>query len=301
MSSSWPSVLFMGGMAFFFINAFFAALFMLDPEGVNGLKDAAFIDALSFSVQTFTTVGYGAVTPASAYAHTLVMIEAAFGLLFVAMATGLIFAKVSRPASSVLFSKVVVVNVHHGVPTLSFRLGNARGNDIVEASLKVAALIEELSPEGHTMRRLHDLTLERDMSPLFTLSWTVFHRLDASSPLHGLTADNIDQRMGPIVVTMTGYDVTYAQQNHARKFYYPEDVHFDAKLVDVVSFHDDGRLIIDYDHFHATEPADVLLSSLAVQTGAQTAPGADDASPAPPTGAASGAAEVAGPGPGHES
>ncbi len=203
MSSSWPSVLFMGGMAFFFINAFFAALFMLDPEGVNGLKDAAFIDALSFSVQTFTTVGYGAVTPASAYAHTLVMIEAAFGLLFVAMATGLIFAKVSRPASSVLFSKVVVVNVHHGVPTLSFRLGNARGNDIVEASLKVAALIEELSPEGHTMRRLHDLTLERDMSPLFTLSWTVFHRLDASSPLHGLTADNIDQRMGPRTCTST--------------------------------------------------------------------------------------------------
>ena len=267
MSSSWPSVFFMGGVAFFFINVFFAALYMLDPVGVTGLQQGTFLDALSFSVQTFTTIGYGVLSPVSAYAHVIVIVEAAIGLLYVALATGVILAKASRPASSVLFSKVIVVNPHHGVPTLSFRLGNARGNDIVEAGLKVAALVEEVSPEGHTLRRLHDLELERSMSPLFTLSWTVFHKLDESSPLYGITAANIHERVGPIIVTMTGYDVTYAQQNHARKMYYPEDIRFDQKLVDVVSFLEDGRVMVDYDLFHNTAPVDVTLASLDATAG----------------------------------
>ena len=121
-------------------------------------------------------------TPDSSYGHLLVTIEAAVGLLGVALATGIMFAKASRPSSSVLFVKNPIITTMHGTQTLMFRLGNARGNTIVDAHLNVAVLLDEQSAEGHSLRRLHDLKLHRETSPMFTLTWTVMHDIDETSP-----------------------------------------------------------------------------------------------------------------------
>lgn len=254
MEGTWPQLLGVMIILYLVVNGLFAGLFLMFPGGVTGVAANDFWSAFAFSVQTMSTIGYGTLSPQTGWAHFLVTVEAATGLLGVAVATGVIFAKISRPHSSVLFSRPMVVTTHDGKPTLMFRAGNARGNEVVEATIRVSALIDEVSPEGHRFRRLHDLELVRNTSPLFTLSWTIMHEFDEHSPLAGITAETCGDRVVAIVVTMTGYDATYAQMTHARHLYNPEDIRFNRRFADVISQLDDGRMMVDYDHFHDTLP-----------------------------------------------
>lgn len=257
MEGTWTRFFVVVVVAYLFINVVFAGLFLLQPESVSNLESKSFLDAFAFSVQTMSTIGYGGMSPVTPYGHALVTMEAFIGLMGVALATGLLFAKVSRPVSSVLFSKPIVVTQRHGRPNLHFRLGNARGNDIAEASIRVSVAKDELSPEGHNLRRLYDLKLERNTSPMFVLSWSVFHVIDEESPLHGLShADLLEQDVS-VIASMMGHDSTYAQSTHARHVYAPEDFRFGEHFVDVISRLDDGRLLVDYSHFHETVPDNV--------------------------------------------
>ncbi|MFT7623225.1 MAG: inward rectifier potassium channel [Myxococcota bacterium] len=256
MDGPWSRLLIALLASYFFTNLFFAALYMLQPEGIAGMKPGSFLDAFFFSVQTMTTIGYGAMHPQTVYADVLVTIEAALGLLGVALATGLLFAKASRPKTRVLFSKHAVISTRHGVPTLTFRVGNARGNDVIEATMRVAVLVNEVSPEGHQIRRIHDIKLVRANAPVFALSWTLMHQVDESSPLHGWAPEEYGNHLMALICTMTGYDATYAQQVHTRHLYYPENLYVGRRFVDVIDAMPDGRLMIDYAKFHDTTADD---------------------------------------------
>lgn len=124
MRGSWW--LLMGALAVLYlaVNAIFAMLYAIDPLGFSGVDSLAFRDAFSFSVQTFATIGYGSIAPKSVYANALVTIEALMGLMFTAIATGLVFAKFSRPRARVLFSRTMIVTMRHGKPCLQFRVVN---------------------------------------------------------------------------------------------------------------------------------------------------------------------------------
>ena len=237
-------------------NVFFAALYTLQPGCIDGADPKSFGDAFFFSVQTLSTIGYGAMSPDTQYGDILVTAEAAIGLLVVALATGLLFAKASRARSSVLFSNRLVVNKRNGVPTLIFRAGNARGNEIVDATMTVTALMDEITPEGEHTRRLHDLVLLRKTSPLFTLSWTVMHEVDETSPVKNVVWSACGAQVTGIIVTMMGHDGTYGQTVYARHIYYPEDIRVGERFVDVIHQLPDGRIMIDYDVFHDTVAVD---------------------------------------------
>jgi inward rectifier potassium channel len=252
MTGPWSRFLIALVFCYLALNVFFAGLFLLQPGCISAARADSFADAFFFSVQTLATIGYGAMSPATEYGHLVVTLEAAVGMLFIALATGLTFAKVSRPKASVLFSRPLVVTPFHGVPTLILRLGNARGNEIVDASLSVTALIEEISPEGHHMRRMHDLTLTRARSPLFTLTWVAMHPIDDKSPLHGCDFRS-DGNLLSIVATIIGHDGTYGQTVYARRQYFPEDIRVGHHFVDVISQLPDGRLLLDYEKFHDTQ------------------------------------------------
>ena len=231
-------------------NTFFAGLFLLDPSSIGGKDAISFSEAFAFSVQTMSTIGYGGMSPANPYGDFLVTIEAAVGLLGVAMATGILFAKVSRPKSGVLFSKGLVVTKRHGTDTLMFRVGNARGNEVIDASISVTALFDDMSPEGHHMRQLVDLKLVRNRSPIFSLSWTVMHEIDEESPLFGLDLSMLNTKLVSIIVSMAVHDGTYGQATYARYMYQPSDIAVNQRFVDVVHQLEDGRFLMDYTVFH---------------------------------------------------
>ncbi|MEL6180028.1 MAG: low temperature requirement protein A, partial [Myxococcota bacterium] len=254
MEGGWARLLVSLLLVYLLVNLIFAALYLVEPGAISNARFGSFLDAFFFSVQTLSTIGYGSMSPTSDYANTLVTLEAIVGALGVAMATGLMFAKASRPKASVLFSNVCVMNHYEGEPCLMFRVGNARGNEVVEASMRLTALKDEISPEGHRLRKLYDLALRRDTSPLFVLSWVLIHPIDEDSPLYGLDADTVEDHVVALIATMTGFDATYAHTTHARKFYYPEQFRWGHRFVDVISNLDDGRFLIDYNAFHDTEP-----------------------------------------------
>ena len=196
-------------------------------------------------------------SPQSDWADLLVTVESAVGLLFVAMATGVMLAKASRPRTSVLFSRTMVLNRRDGQPVLTFRVANALGNELADANISVTALVDEVTAEGEHLRRLHDLALVRSRTPLFVVSWTVMHVVDEQSPLFGRIEEGT---LGPIVVTLTGHDGTYGQTNYARHVYGPGDLRVGHRFVDVISLLPDGRLLLDLDQFHDTIPVDLSPS-----------------------------------------
>lgn len=253
MEAPWSRLLLLIASTYITVNTVFALLFLLGGDSIAGAQPGSFPDAFFFSVQTLSTVGYGVMSPKGVYGSALVTLEAFVGLLGMAMASGLMFSKFARPTSRVIFSKHMVITPRDGVPCLLLRVANGRGNDLVEASLRVSVLKEEKTAEGETLRRFHDLVLLRSQTPLFTLSWLAIHRIDATSPLFGETADSLARGQMRFVVTLTGIDGTFAQTIHARHMYFADDIVWGARFADVMTTLPDGRLQIDYARFHDVE------------------------------------------------
>jgi inward rectifier potassium channel len=179
-----------------------------------------------------------------------VTVEAFVGLLGMAMASGLMFSKFARPTARVLFSSRVIVTTRNGKPCLVMRMANGRGNEIIEATLRVAVLKPEVTAEGEKMRRFHDLVLTRNQTPLFTLTWMVIHEINEASPLFGETEESLREMSVRFIVTLTGIDSTFAQTIHARTSYFAEDIVWGGRFVDVTSQLPDGRLQVDYTKFN---------------------------------------------------
>lgn len=262
MSGGWLRVFVAFIFLFLTTNLFFASLYVLDPSAINNARPASFSDAFFFSVQTMSTVGYGAMSPGSTYGNAVVTLETALSMLAVAIVTGFVFQKASKPKASILFSDVLVVGRLNGKATLLLRVGNARGNDIVDASMDVVVLRDETSAEGIHLRRLHALKLERSRSPMFVLTWTGMHVIDETSPLHGVDWSNPRAAINGIVVTVMGHDGTYAQTVYARKVYTPDQLRVGHRFVDVMEQLEDGRMLIDFQRFHDTTEDTVAKAAL---------------------------------------
>jgi inward rectifier potassium channel len=234
-------------------NALFALAYLATGDGIENARPGSFTDAFFFSVQTMATIGYGKLIPRGNVANVLVSLEALFGLGGLAVATGLLFAKFSRPTARVMFSRNAVVAMRDGVPRLMFRVANERESLIVEARIHVVLVRTETTTEGETMRRFHDLVLERGHTAIFPLSWTVTHTLSAESPLHGMTAESLERSDLELICSLTGTEELFASTIHARFSYSASDIKVGYRLVDIVSTEPDGRRAVDYTHFHDVE------------------------------------------------
>jgi inward rectifier potassium channel len=256
VDTSWRKLLAIIFGVYFILNLFFASLYWIVPGSLSGAQSTplGFWDCFNFSVQTIATIGYGVLHPHSAYGHFLVMMESAIGLFGLALMTGLIFSKFSHPKAGVLFSNVMTIHPRFGKNTLTLRVGNIRGNDVVDAAIHLTVLQDEITPEGDHLRRVKDLKLERHQTPFFSLSWTVTHVIDENSPLFGIDWTKPQFQLIGIMATLIAHDGTYGQTIYARKFYAPDDIYPHHRFVDVIHQMEDGRLMVDYDQFHQTIP-----------------------------------------------
>ena len=258
IATNWPVLLlcFMG--VFVLANTLFGLAYAFFG-GVTSARPGSFVDGFFFSVETMGTIGYGEMTPQSAAAHLLVTFESMLSMLFLAVVTGLVFAKFSRPRARVVFSNTAVVAPRNAVPTLMFRVANERANHIVEAQLRVTLMSNETTQEGERLRRMTDMPLLRNRSSAFILTWTAMHVLNEQSPLYGATSEMLEQQQVEILVTFTGYDATLAQTIHARYSYIASEVHFNARFVDIITVLPDGTRRIDFTRFHETAPLSARL------------------------------------------
>jgi len=235
------------------VNALFAVGYWVLGDAIENARRGSFADAFFFSVQTLATIGYGKMAPATLGANLLVTAEALLGMVGLAVTTGLVFARFSRPTARVLFSKVAVIAPYERVPSLMFRMANARGNQIVEARLRLTLVRNDVTADGEQVRRLHDLRLLRSEHAAFALTWTAIHPIDGASPLHGKDAQALQESMSDLVVSLTGIDEGLAQTIHARYGYRPEDIRWDARFADILTPGPD-RSVVDYTRFHDVVP-----------------------------------------------
>ena len=251
LSVSWPVFFGAAICVYMAVNIVFAFAYYFG-KGVSNAT--TFLDYFFFSIQTLATVGYGNMSPSSIYAHWVATAEIITGLLTIAIMTSLVFARFSKPTARIMFSKTAVIVPYDGVPTLMLRVANQRGSHILEASAMLALVRSERSIEGHTLRRFYELKLERTRSPLFALTWLLMHRIDATSPLHGLTAADIAADDMRLVITLAGVDETFAASVMARHHYAYEDILFDHRFVDMFSEQGNARTLQeDMRRFHQVE------------------------------------------------
>jgi len=248
LRARWGAMFAVIAAAYLVINAVFAAAYWL----CGGIGAGGYANAFFFSVQTMGTIGYGVLNPQTTAANVLVVVESIVGLILTAVATGMVFAKFSRPTARVMFSRYIAIAPMDGIPTLSFRIGNMRSNQIVDALIRVSVIRTEITAEGKTFYRMLDLQLTRERALSLSRAWVVLHHIDEKSPLFGATAETLKQWDAEIDVLVVGIDDTQMQSVHAvHRYDYPE-VKFGMHLADILS-EEDGDFIVDLRKFHELE------------------------------------------------
>ncbi len=240
---------------FLAVNAVFGTLYFVQPGSVANLPPGRWDDAFFFSVETVATVGYGAMFPQTLYAHLVATAEIFVGLLSTAVLTGLIFVRFARPRASMEFSRNATIAPHDGVPTLSVRLGNRRTGTIYHATASLTLIRRHQTLEGQVMWRVHDLTLMRSRVQALSLAWTLRHVIDETSPLHGLTVEQLVELDAQLVVSITGTDATLAAPIHVVRAYDPPDLLWGFRFADVMTVDPRGRTRIELARLNEVVPA----------------------------------------------
>jgi inward rectifier potassium channel len=257
LRASWPMLFLMFGLSFIVFNLAFAFIFTFDEAGIfwgrQPIDGGLFWRSFIFSVDTMTTVGYGNMAPISPFSNVVSSIELALAMLFFALVTGMAFARFSRPTARLLFSKVAVIAPFEGVPTLMLRCANQRHNMIFEANATMSLIVDEMTQSG-AMRRFHDLKLVRQSTPVFALTWTIMHPIDADSPLRPWLDEQGAPKGSDILIVVSGTDDRTGHTMYGRYAFGAGDLRWNMRFADILGQTEDGQRTIDYRCFNDVVP-----------------------------------------------
>jgi inward rectifier potassium channel len=234
---SWSRLLVFLTVSYVAFNALFAGAFLLcGPDALQSASGSfaahPFYRAFFFSVDTFATIGYGNIIPVGVAANILVTIEALVNILAIALATGVIFSRFSRPSARIVYSRNAIVAPYREKTALEFRIANGRTSQLIEVQIQVILTkLEQVN--GTSIRKFYDLDLERQRVVFFTLSWTVVHPIDPSSPIWGLTKKDLLDADAEVLILLTGTDETLSQTVHSRSSYKADEIVWGAKFANM--------------------------------------------------------------------
>jgi inward rectifier potassium channel len=253
LTLTWPGFAAFVFGVYLFINLIFAGLYLLDSHAVAEMAPGSFFDAFFFSVETLATVGYGHMYPESFYGHLITMLEIMVGLFGVAVITGLIFVRFSRPTARMHFSNVAVIAPFNGVPTLMIRLANLRHQAMVEPEFRVILLRNVITAEGEEVRRFRSLKLDFDHLISFPAVLTVRHPIDEKSPLFGMTPEEFRRQGIHIIASVVGVDTVIVAPVQRSWDYSFEQIEWNRRFVEIYDQNDEGQWTVDYARIDETE------------------------------------------------
>jgi inward rectifier potassium channel len=234
------------------VNSLFAVLyFLLGPGALTGgvgfvRTSDRFLQCFFFSSQTLTTVGYGAIAPSSPAANAVSAFEALSGLLGFAVATGLMFGRVSRPSARIGFSGNALISPYQDGTSFQFRVVNRRANTLLEPAATLMLMTVDRT-DGSSRREFKVLKLERPSIMLFPLTWTIVHPIDADSPLFGKTHADLEALQAEFMILIKAWDETFAQIVHQRYSYRYSEVVWGGKFTPTFGVDEKGDLQVHVD------------------------------------------------------
>ena len=249
INMSWPAFLATLFLGFIVINSLFAAAYFLMPtDELHGVEASSgmqkFLADFFFSSHTLTTVGYGNIAPAGLEANMLASFESLLGVLGFAVATGLLFGRVSRPSARIGFSPNILVSPYQDATSLQFRVVNRRTNSIVELEARLLLMLVK-TENGEPRRSYEPLRLERDRVLFLPLTWTVVHPIDSESPLWGKSPEDLDELQAEVLILLKGHDDTFNQTVFARRSYRHDEIVWGARFAPAFFANPDGNLVLE--------------------------------------------------------
>jgi inward rectifier potassium channel len=260
VTMSWPRFVALVAGAYLCVNLLFATIYMLVGDQVlrpsaPDLALSPFGLAFFFSAQTLTTVGYGSIYPSGVLAHAVSAMEAALGLMAFALATGLLFARFSRPTSRLVFSNQMVVAPYRDIKGLEFRVANQRSNVLMDIRADMMLMTVEQGPDGQLKRNFVELELERNQVFFLALSWTIVHPISESSPLWGKTKEDLERLQAEVLILFRGFDDSFSQVVHTRYSYRWDEVEWSARFVPAFNIAEGGHMVLDLEKMSETVSA----------------------------------------------
>jgi inward rectifier potassium channel len=235
-------------VAFLFVNTAFAVAYtMVGLQHLHGAEAATgterFMNAFFFSAHTLTTVGYGSIYPQGIPENIVATLEALFGVMGFAVATGLLVGRVSRPSARIGFSENMLMRPYQDGTSLQFRIVNRRSNSLMELQAQVLLMTVE-SVNGTLQRKFAQLTLERPGVLFLPLTWTVVHPIDANSPVRGLTKDDFERLQVEFLILIKGVDDTFGQTVHQKFSYRYDEIAWGGQFAPAFDISEDGDLVL---------------------------------------------------------
>jgi inward rectifier potassium channel len=256
LTLTWPQFAALVLVVYVLINLVFAGLYVLGGRCIAELPPGSFSQAFFFSVETLATVGYGHMYPDTFYGHCVTTIEIVIGMFGMAVITGVIFIRFSRPTARILFSKCAVISSFDGIPTLMLRVANLRHIPMAEAEFRVMLFRDESIPEEEeNVRRFYALKLQFDRMIAFPVVLTLRHVIDESSPLYGMTPEDLKKSDTRLMASVVCIDTVIPAPVESATDYSYDEILWNRRFVEIYTETPDGRISVDYGRIDHTEPA----------------------------------------------
>jgi inward rectifier potassium channel len=209
-------------------------------------------DSFFFSVETLATVGYGHMYPQTLFGHWIATVEIIVGMFGMALVTGLIFIRFSRPVARIVFSQPLVLAPFDGQPALMYRVANLREQSMAEAEFRIILMRTETTKEGEELRRFYPLPLQFDRLILFPAIITIRHIIDKESPLHGVTLADMERDDTRFLASIVCIDTVIPAPVQSHHAYTWKDIRLNHKFVEVYKEVGQNAMTVDYSLIHAT-------------------------------------------------
>lgn len=234
-----------------FINFLFAFIYMLIGHefivGIDANTDDPYWQCFFFSLQSFTTVGYGGLHPKGILANTTAGFEAFLGLMTFAIATGTLYGRFSRPNAKIRYSPNAVIAPYLDHTGLMFMIANDRKGNLVEVTAKLNISWKDKDAEGKDIRKFARLDLEYEKINMLALTWTIVHPITESSFLYNLKEKDFVEKDVELYIFITSYDDTFAQTVHSRSSYTGSEIRYGARFIRPFYVNENGETILDLD------------------------------------------------------
>lgn len=249
VTMSWSRFFFLIFITYLTLTALFTLAYVLvDFENLNGLTSTTrvgkILEIFLYSAQTLSTVGGVGITLSGIPNNLMLTLESMAALLYMAIITGLLFIRFSRPTAKIAFSEKAVIAPYKEVKALMIRIANAKRNEILELTARVFFIVFD---PLQNKRNFKELSLEQSNLPFSSTTWTIVHPIVEGSPFFDIGKDQLDELRHNVIIYIGAIDSISGQSINSRQAYSKQDILWDTKFLPCTEMNEEGEILVYLD------------------------------------------------------